>query len=75
MPCSHEDFELTITDAGVCYTFNPRINAHSIVKASGRIVDKNVVVLLKLQGHNTLRGLANTTQARVGVCTHTAACV
>ena len=34
MPCSHEDFELTVTDAGVCYTFNAQLNNNSKVNAT-----------------------------------------
>ena len=36
MPCSHEDFELTVTDAGVCYTFNARLNDNSKVNTTGK---------------------------------------
>ena len=55
MPCSHKDFELTITDAGVCYTFNSRINANSTIKATGKICDQDCVncCVLQLQMHNT----------------------
>ena len=35
-PCSHDDFQLTVTDAGVCYTFNSRISPNSTVDASGK---------------------------------------
>ncbi|KAK2180633.1 hypothetical protein NP493_434g00014 [Ridgeia piscesae] len=33
--CTHEDFTLTLTDAGVCYTFNAEINADSFVESTG----------------------------------------
>ena len=36
MPCSHEDFELTMTEAGVCYTFNARLNDNSKVNTTGK---------------------------------------
>ena len=36
MPCSHEDFQETVTDAGVCYTFNARNNANSTINATGK---------------------------------------
>ena len=38
MPCSDEDFQLTVTDAGICYTFNSRVTANSMVNATGVII-------------------------------------
>ena len=57
MPCSHKDFELTITDAGVCYTFNSKINANSTIKATGITVDQDCVncCVLRLQVHTSCK--------------------
>ena len=48
MPCSYKDFQTTVTDVGVCYTFNGQINDNSTMKATG----KDYVGLLHL--HNSL---------------------
>ena len=36
MPCSHNDFQTTLTDAGLCYTFNGHMNANSTMNATGK---------------------------------------
>ncbi|KAI0208101.1 hypothetical protein LSAT2_007247, partial [Lamellibrachia satsuma] len=32
--CSNEDFKLTVTDAGVCYTFNARTSPDSMINTT-----------------------------------------
>ena len=34
--CTHEDFNLSITDAGICYTFNAVLTNDSFVRSTGR---------------------------------------
>ncbi|KAK2153068.1 hypothetical protein NP493_2364g00001 [Ridgeia piscesae] len=34
--CTHEGFNLSITDAGICYTFNDVLTNDSFVRSTGR---------------------------------------
>ncbi|KAK2186908.1 hypothetical protein NP493_182g00013 [Ridgeia piscesae] len=56
-PCSHDDFQLTVTDAGVCYTFNSRISPNSSVDASG--VKHGLQLVLNVEQYEYMRGPHN----------------
>ncbi|KAK2186915.1 hypothetical protein NP493_182g00003 [Ridgeia piscesae] len=56
-PCSHDDFQLTVTDAGVCYTFNSRISPNSSVDASG--IKHGLQLVLNVEQYEYMRGPHN----------------
>ncbi|KAI0236999.1 hypothetical protein LSAT2_012493 [Lamellibrachia satsuma] len=55
--CSHEDFELTMTDAGICYTFNARINPNNKVNATG--VKNGLKLVVNIEQYQYTKGPNN----------------
>ncbi|KAI0212574.1 Acid-sensing ion channel 4 [Lamellibrachia satsuma] len=56
-PCSHEDFQETVTDAGVCYTFNARNSSNSTIDATG--VTQGLQLVLNIEQYEYMKGPHN----------------
>ncbi|KAI0220880.1 hypothetical protein LSAT2_027656, partial [Lamellibrachia satsuma] len=57
MIASHEDFQETVTDAGVCYTFNARNTANSTVNATG--VKNGLELVVNIEQYEYMQGPHN----------------
>ncbi|KAK2183126.1 hypothetical protein NP493_318g01024 [Ridgeia piscesae] len=57
MPCSHENFQLTVTDAEVGYTFNSRISDNSTVNATG--VKNGLQLVVNVEQYEYIKGPHN----------------
>ncbi|KAK2165626.1 hypothetical protein NP493_1354g00003 [Ridgeia piscesae] len=57
MPCSHEDFRLTLTDGGVCFTFNARFSRDSIINATG--VNHGLQLVVNVEQYEHMKGPHN----------------
>ncbi|KAI0216175.1 hypothetical protein LSAT2_031783 [Lamellibrachia satsuma] len=56
-PCSHEDFQETLTDAGVCYTFNSWTKPNSTINATG--VKNGLELVVNIELYEYMKGPHN----------------
>ncbi|KAK2151066.1 hypothetical protein NP493_2685g00000 [Ridgeia piscesae] len=57
MPCSHENFQLPVTDAKVGYTFHSRISDNSTVNATG--VKNGLQLVVNVEQYEYMKGPHN----------------